>query len=382
MIENCWAVNETFRSYEFELTIPQKSLPRIQVWDWDLASSNDKIDETSVDIENRWFSSHRATCGLLKRDDRSNLLTNSLSCWVRVTTPGETRRSPALFSMKCVAQRRSDGTGLSEGAARISAGIHPTEQRTRRTPRLGKANQWGMPSIDRCVFLDKKSSLVAKHIKCRSLFDPTYPDITPPKLVPYQLWLTIWNTSDVELNDENIITEEKASDICVKAWILGKKDDAQQNRYSLSVSLFLNRSLTVEDNFNSQFLFNFNHLEVEEKIVHEKKDSVFQVGNITKKLPPRIVIRVCDADLLLTDDFLGECVLDMTRLPIGEKSTKKCKAEILRNSKHRALNLFVHKRLAGKHSRHSVCRRMNDPEYVGGQWLRRWRAERFGTSLY
>ena len=105
------------------------------------------------------------------------------------------------------------------------------------------------------------------------------------------------------------------------------------NRYSLSVSLslslcvsfsvFMSRSLTVEDNFNSQFLFNFNHLEVEEKIVHEKKDSVFQVGNITKKLPPRIVIRVCDADLLLTDDFLGECVLDMTRLPIGEKSAKK-----------------------------------------------------------
>ena len=132
------------------------------------------------------------------------------------------------------------------------------------------------------------------------------------------------------------------------------------NRYSLSVSLsFLLhphsslssiRSLTGEGNFNWRFLFNFNYLEIEEKIVHEKKDSVFQVGNVTKKLPPRIVVRVYDADLLLTDDFLGECVLNMTHLPIGEKSAKKCKAEILLNSKHRALNLFVHKRLAGKHS--------------------------------
>ena len=189
-------------------------------------------------------------------------------------------------------------------------------------------------------------------------------DITPPKPVSYQLRLTIWNTSDVELNDENMITGEKTSDINVKAWILGEKDDAQQNRYSLSVSLslslcvsfsvFLSRSLTGEGNFNWRFLFNFNYLEIEEKIVHEKKDSVFQVGNMTKKLSPRIVIRVYDADLLLTDDFLGECVLNMTHLPIGEKSAKKWKAEILLILKHRALNLFVHKRLAGKHSRHSV----------------------------
>lgn len=53
-------------------------------------------------------------------------------------------------------------------------------------------------------------------------------DITPPKPVPYQLRLTIWNTTDVDLNDENIVTGEKTSDIYVKAWILGEKIDAQQ----------------------------------------------------------------------------------------------------------------------------------------------------------
>jgi hypothetical protein len=94
---------------------------------------------------------------------------------------------------------------------------------------------------------------VAEHIECRSLFDPTYPDIeqgklemwldffpmsrppsgapvdiTPPKPVSYQLRVTIWNTSDVELNDENLLTGEKTSDIYVKGWILGEKEDAQQ----------------------------------------------------------------------------------------------------------------------------------------------------------
>ena len=121
-------------------------------------------------------------------------------------------------------------------------------------------------------------------------------------------------------------------DIYVKAWILCEKDDAQQTdihyrsvslSLCVSFSLFLSRSLPGERNFNWRFLFNFNYLEIEEKIVHEKKDSVFQVGNITKKLSPRIIIRVYDADLLLTDDFVGECVLNMTHLPIGEKSAKK-----------------------------------------------------------
>lgn len=95
--------------------------------------------------------------------------------------------------------------------------------------------------------------MVSEHIECRSLFDPTYPDIeqgklemwldffpmsrppstapvdiTPPKPVAYQLRVTIWNTSDVELNDENLLTGEKTSDIYVKGWILGEKEDAQQ----------------------------------------------------------------------------------------------------------------------------------------------------------
>jgi len=39
--------------------------------------------------------------------------------------------------------------------------------------------------------------------------------------------------------------------------------------------------------------------------VFEGKDYVFQIGNTLKKIPPRIIIRVYDADLLSADDFLG-----------------------------------------------------------------------------
>ena len=43
------------------MTILQKFLRHLQVWDWDLASANDEIGETSFDIGNCRFSSQRAT---------------------------------------------------------------------------------------------------------------------------------------------------------------------------------------------------------------------------------------------------------------------------------------------------------------------------------
>jgi hypothetical protein len=95
--------------------------------------------------------------------------------------------------------------------------------------------------------------LVAEHVESRSLIDPNYPDveqgklemwldlfpmtrppssapvdITPPKPVSYQLRLTIWNTSDVDLDDDNFVTGEKSSDIYVKAWILAGNEDSQE----------------------------------------------------------------------------------------------------------------------------------------------------------
>lgn len=63
--------------------------------------------------------------------------------------------------------------------------------------------------------------------------------------------------------------------------------------------------MTGEGNFNWRFIFDFNYIDIEEKIIYEKKDSVFQIGNTVKKFPPRVIIRVYDADLFAADDFLG-----------------------------------------------------------------------------
>jgi Ca2+-dependent lipid-binding protein len=41
-----------------------ESFLTVQVYDWDLVGMDDLIGETKVDLENRYYSRHRATCGI------------------------------------------------------------------------------------------------------------------------------------------------------------------------------------------------------------------------------------------------------------------------------------------------------------------------------
>ena len=50
--------------FEFEATFPVDSYLRVQVYDYDIITSNELIGETVIDLENRLFSRHRATCGI------------------------------------------------------------------------------------------------------------------------------------------------------------------------------------------------------------------------------------------------------------------------------------------------------------------------------
>lgn len=52
------------RSYDIEATFPMESLLTIGVYDFDMIGKDDMIGETKIDLENRFYSKHRATCGL------------------------------------------------------------------------------------------------------------------------------------------------------------------------------------------------------------------------------------------------------------------------------------------------------------------------------
>lgn len=43
-----------------------ESMLTVAVYDWDLVGTDDLIGETKIDLENRFYSKHRATCGIAK----------------------------------------------------------------------------------------------------------------------------------------------------------------------------------------------------------------------------------------------------------------------------------------------------------------------------
>ena len=53
-----------WRMFEFEAAFPMDSYLKVQVYDYDMLSTDDMIGETVIDLENRYHSRHRATCGL------------------------------------------------------------------------------------------------------------------------------------------------------------------------------------------------------------------------------------------------------------------------------------------------------------------------------
>ncbi|MGH0147752.1 UNVERIFIED_CONTAM: hypothetical protein FKN15_036677, partial [Acipenser sinensis] len=52
------------KSFDIEATFPMESMLTVSVYDWDLVGSDDLIGETKIDLENRYYSKQRATCGI------------------------------------------------------------------------------------------------------------------------------------------------------------------------------------------------------------------------------------------------------------------------------------------------------------------------------
>lgn len=55
------------RCYEREITLPECSILKIKIMSYNSIGANKLIGETTIDIESRYFSKHRAYCGLPKK---------------------------------------------------------------------------------------------------------------------------------------------------------------------------------------------------------------------------------------------------------------------------------------------------------------------------
>lgn len=65
------------------------------------------------------------------------------------------------------------------------------------------------------------------------------------------------------------------------------------------------RSLTGEGNFNWRFVFRFDYLRSEKKIVVKRKERFFSIGETEQKFPCVLTLQVWDNDTLSANDFIG-----------------------------------------------------------------------------
>ncbi|XP_059826412.1 fer-1-like protein 6 isoform X1 [Hypanus sabinus] len=344
------------RSYDIEATFPMDSMLTISIYDFDMIGRDDLIGQTKIDLENRFYSKHRATCGLPSRYE-----IEGYNAWRDVMKPTE------ILTRLC-RENGFQGPFFKTGEIEVQGKVFEGKTTFMEDDELVVSyehlalkvlRQWSkLPGTG--------YKLVLEHVETRPLYHFDKPgieqgrvqmwvdmfpmdmpppgppvDISPRKPKGYELRIIIWNTEDVTLEDQNIITGQKSSDIYIKGWLKGKEEDKKETDVHYN-------SLTGEGNFNWRFIFPFNYLPAERMMVINKRHSNFSLHKTERKVPAVLVLQVWDFDRLSSDDFLGSVELDLNGFPCGAKVAKKCGLHMLEeDSQIKHVSVFQQKRLRG-----------------------------------
>ncbi|XP_050516741.1 otoferlin-like [Diabrotica virgifera virgifera] len=347
------SVNPVFgRCFEFSATFPQDYLLKISVWDYDMTTSDDLIGETEIDIENRYYTKHRAFCGIPEIYE-----TSGYCAW-------RGQHKPSCILLEICNKWNLGIPEYKEKSVKISEKDFYTNSFTSSPDREYDREVLALTALKRWREMPLVGfPLVPEHVETRSLFHPSKPgveqgklqlwidlfpiiDIPPPKKIdiclrkptPYELRVIIWNTDEVLLDEDDYFSGERKSDIYVKGWVI----DSSQAQYT-DVHY---RSLTGEGNFNWRFIFHFDYLSTENRIVIKKKESMFAVDETEFKLPCRLTLQVWDNDTFSKDDFIGTLTLELAKLHRPVKTVSKCDLKILEKGAP-TVNLFKIRRTRG-----------------------------------
>ncbi|XP_067328092.1 otoferlin isoform X4 [Anolis sagrei] len=346
------------KSFDIEATFPMESMLTVAIYDWDLVGSDDLIGETKIDLENRYYSKHRATCGIAQ-----TYAIHGYNIWRDPQKPNQ------ILSKLCK-EGKVDGPHYGPGGRvkvcnRVFMG--PTDVEDENGQKKQTDEHLALTVLHHWEEIPRVGcKLVPEHVETRPLLNPDKPgieqgrlemwvdmfpmdmpapgpaiDISPRKPKKYELRVIVWNTDEVVLEDDDYFTGEKSSDIFVRGWLKGQQEDKQDTDVHY-------HSLTGEGNFNWRFIFPFDYLAAEEKIVISKKESMFSWDETEYKIPARLTLQVWDADHFSADDFLGGIELDLNRFPRGAKTAKQCSMELATGEiEVPMVSIFKQKRVKG-----------------------------------
>ncbi|XP_026858261.2 otoferlin isoform X1 [Electrophorus electricus] len=346
------------KSIDIEATFPVDSTLTVSIYDWDLVGIDELIGETKIDLENRFYSKHRPTCGI-----PSTYSIYGYNVWRDPMKPKQ------ILAKLCKDGKLDPPQYGPGGRVKVANRVYtgPTEiedenglkKPTEEHLALAVLNHWeGIPKVG--------CKLVPEHVETRPLWNcqrsaieqgrveiwvdmfpknqpaPGPPvDISPRKPKKFELRVIVWNTDEVILEDDDIFTGEKSSDIFVRGWLKGQQEDKQDTDVHY-------HSLTGEGNFNWRFIYPFEYLIAEEKIVISKKETMFSWDETEYKIPARLNLQIWDCDHFSADDFLGAIELELNKFVRGAKTAKLCSIDmILKENEMPKVNIFKIKRIKG-----------------------------------
>ncbi|KAF7238942.1 Fer-1-like protein 4, partial [Varanus komodoensis] len=351
---------------ELSISFPVESEVTISIFDHDLVGSDDLIGETKIDLENRFYSNHRANCGVASQYD-----TEGYNMWRDAFKPSHILESLCKKNALPSAEYRKEEVKVNNKIFKIPPEAFPEEAFV-KDKKENDDETWSAYDEHKALYVlqhwdempEYGYKLVPEHVEVRSLYNPDNPgllqgslhmwidmfpnDVPPPPPVnikprlpiSYELRVIIWNTDDVVLDDVNPITGEISSDIYVKSWIKGLEKDKQETDVHFN-------SLTGEGNFNWRFVFRFDYLPTEKEITYKKKDSIFSLEESEFREPAVLVLQVWDYDRISANDFLGAIELKLNDMVRAAKSSEQCTIRMAKEKAMPRFSIFRNKRMKG-----------------------------------
>nr|XP_009914814.1 PREDICTED: fer-1-like protein 4 isoform X5 [Haliaeetus albicilla] len=351
---------------ELTVSFPMESELTVAIFDHDLLGSDDLIGETKIDLENRFYSKHRANCGVASQYD-----INGYNMWRDAFKPTQILDSLCKKNLLPAAEYRWEEVKVNNKIFKVPPEAFPEEASVRNKRGVADEN-CSVDDEHKALYVLQHweempgygYKLVPEHVEIRSLYNPENPGLVqgslhmwidmfpndvpiPPPVnikprlpVSYELRVIIWNTDDVILDDVNPVTGEPSSDIYVKSWIKGLDHDKQETDVHFN-------SLTGEGNFNWRFIFRFNYLPTEKEITYKKKDSVFSVEESEFREPAVLVLQVWDYDRISANDFLGSIELKLHDMVRAAKSSEHCTIKMAKENATPRFSIFRNKRMRG-----------------------------------
>eukprot|EP00117_Sycon_ciliatum_P005571 scpid7068/ scgid9464/ Myoferlin; Fer-1-like protein 3 len=345
------------KMFEIKATLPVEHQLRVQVMDWDLLTADDMIGETTIDLEDRYLTKHRATCGLAM-----SYCIDGTNIWRDNARPCE------ILERVCGRRGLPAPTYEGDSKCRVANQLYellPDDDLVAPAEELGDMKERVALKVLH------NFDLVPEHLELRPLYNPLRPNlecgklqmwvdifpedagippaptnICPRKPDEFELRVIIYNVEEVPLDEAATLTGEMMSDIYLKGWLR----DSADKKHKTDVHY---RSLNGEGNFNWRWIMPFEYIPAEKVMVIKKKAHFFSWDKTETRRPAVLQLQVWDNDFFSLDDYLGSVEFNLCNMPPPAKTSRKCCQEqfgdptVGRKPKKEYVSLFESKRLKG-----------------------------------